>query len=39
VFVFNPIGQLMTRRSANGTADVQFSNLPKGKYIFKSIKR
>ena len=39
VFAFNPIGQLMARRSANGTADVQFSNLPKGKYIFKSIRR
>ena len=39
VFAFNPIGQLMAHRSANGTADVQFSNLPKGKYIFKSIRR
>ena len=39
VFAFNPIGQLMARRSANGTADVQFSDLPKGKYIFKSVRR
>ena len=37
VFAFNTIGQLMARRSANGTADVQFSNLPKGKYIFRVI--
>ena len=39
VFAFNPIGQLMARRSTNGATDAQFSNLPKGKYIFKSIKR
>ena len=39
VFAFNPIGQLMARRSANGTANVQFSDLPKGKYIFKSVRR
>ena len=39
VFAFNTIGQLMARRAANGTTDVQFSSLPKGKYIFKSIKR
>lgn len=39
VFAFNPVGQLMAHRSANGTTDVQFSGLPKGKYIFKSIKR
>ena len=38
VFAFNPIGQLMARRSANGTADVQFFDLPKGKYIFKSVR-
>ena len=38
VFAFNPVGQLMAHRSANGTTDVQFSGLPKGKYIFKSIK-
>ena len=37
VFAFNTLGQLMARRSANGTADVQFSNLPKGKYIFRVI--
>ncbi|MBR2197958.1 MAG: family 43 glycosylhydrolase [Fibrobacter sp.] len=39
VFAFNPMGQLMDRRSTNGTTDVRFSNLPKGKYIFKSIRR
>ena len=39
VFAFNPMGQLMARRSTNGTTDVRFSNLPKGKYIFKSIRR
>jgi hypothetical protein len=39
VYAINPIGQLMAHRSTNGTNDVQFKELPKGNYIFKTVQK
>jgi arabinan endo-1,5-alpha-L-arabinosidase len=39
LYVFNPLGQLVTRRDVRGSSEMELVNLPRANYVFKAVKR
>lgn len=38
LYVFNSLGQMVTRHDVRGSSEVELSNLPRANYVFKAIK-